>query len=240
MKDNFSGFQNATAPSIVCGWWPQSRVQECSAPCMPWLSSENWWRSPRSKSRLGFALQQHLQLTHSHSRKSLTPGEPAKQTSISPPNCSEQCCLLSFCSMGRKNFPKMFLFQRATNAHDNACSFLFAAQKPMRKSHTKNIPAWTNTTEKWEEPQRRKSKPINLSICSLAMTTNNKNYIWGHDIILILLFVEALYKRRLTRIKCWFCWGDSQLSGASQDRSLQPLMPIGWVTRSSQLPSPFI
>lgn len=95
-----------------CVWlWPQVRVRERSAACAPWLSTEHQWRNTRAKQWLRFALQQCLQLTHSHSRKSASPRQPAEHKSISPPQTalSNTTCFAS-AQWGERIFPKVFLF----------------------------------------------------------------------------------------------------------------------------------
>lgn len=82
----------------------------------------------------------------------------------------------------------------------------------------------------------------------LAMTTNNKNYIWGHGVLLFLLFIEALYKRWLTRSKCWYIrWLTAlrcitrQESAATNTNRLShrifpvPIsLPLSWLSSANQ------
>lgn len=198
---------------------------------MPWLSSEDWWRNPRSKSWLRFAQQQHLQLTCSHSRKSVTPGEPAKQTSISPPKLLQAMLPTLLLFHGEKEISKYvgFGFFPKCNQCPWWCLFIPVCSIKACEEILYKERACMN--KYYSEMRRITRKRIQTNFIFryawfLSMTIDNKNYIWGHGNLLFLLFVEALYKRRLKRGKCCCCWGDSQLSGASQHRMLCPATNI--------------
>lgn len=122
------------------------------------------------------------------------------------PKRFEQCYLLCFCfSMERKNFPKMGFFPKCNKCpwwclFIPVCSIKACEEIPHKEHACMN---------KYHSEMRRTTRKkiqtnfIFLYAEFLAMTTNNKNYIWRHGVLLFLLFIEALYKRWLTRRKCW-------------------------------------
>lgn len=194
MKDNFSGFQNATAPPIVCGCGHRAGPRSALLHTCPGWALNTGGEAPDPSH--GWDL--HCSSTCS----SLTPTAERvwpleslqSRHPFHLPGCSKQCYLLCFCSMGRKNFPKMGFFPKCNQCpwwwlFIPVCSIKACEEIPYKKHACMN---------KYHSEMRRSTKKkIQTNFVFpyggfLAMTTNNKNYIWGHDILLFLFFVKVL------------------------------------------------
>lgn len=124
-EKNFSGFQKAAVPPLVCGC--DQRAGSGSAAPRACLAKHRWG-STSPKRQLRFAAQLLL-LAHSRSRKRGTPREPAKQKPTSSPRLLP-AILPTAVQGGEGIFPKLFFPRGPLTPVDDIHSFLMAPSKP--------------------------------------------------------------------------------------------------------------
>lgn len=194
MKDNFSGFQNATAPPIVCGCGHRAGPRSALLHACPGWALNTGGEAPDPSH--GEICTAAAPAAHSlPQQKECDPWRACRAdihfTSQAAPSNATYFASVPW---GERISQKWGFFPKCNQCpwwwlFIPVCSIKACEEIPYKKHACMN---------KYHSEMRRSTKKkIQTNFVFpyggfLAMTTNNKNYIWGHDILLFLFFVKVL------------------------------------------------